>query len=185
MRIQIIGGSGTGKSTLGEYFAHREQIKWIDTDSYLWKDDTFLENNPIEIRREMYQRDISSNKCYVVSGSIFSWHPDGFSDRELLVFLSLPENERMDRIRKREISRKTGKQSWLDEHGLYTNDFIEWCKTYLTETDKSQGGTYVAQRYEMELSQSPILQLDSSKEVEALYDEIKQYLWIHNLDRLS
>ena len=98
MRIQIIGGSGTGKSTLGEYFAHREQIKWIDTDSYLWKDGTFLENNPIEIRREMYQRDISSNKCYVVSGSIFSCHPYCFFFCYLLFFLFLLDNVIIDRI---------------------------------------------------------------------------------------
>ena len=176
MRVQIIGGSGTGKSTLGKYIGQQENIKWIDTDSYLWKDNSFLENNPIEKRIEMYEEDIISNTSYVVSGSIFSWLPEGFSNRDLLVFLTLDEEERMERVRKREVLRKSLKESWLDEHGDFTNEFIEWCKTYLTESDKSQGGTFVAQSYEMELSRSPILRLDSSKSVEELYNEIKQYL---------
>ncbi len=31
VRIQIIGGSGTGKSTLGAFIGQAEQIPWIDT----------------------------------------------------------------------------------------------------------------------------------------------------------
>ena len=31
MKIQIIGGSGTGKSTLAKYISEKEKIKWIDT----------------------------------------------------------------------------------------------------------------------------------------------------------
>ncbi len=34
MRIQIIGGSGTGKSTLGKWIGQEEGILWIDSDRY-------------------------------------------------------------------------------------------------------------------------------------------------------
>jgi len=174
MKIQIIGGSGTGKSTLARYISEKEKIKWIDTDNYLWKDDTFTENHPIEKRKEMYQKDIKSYNCYVVSGSIFMWCPNGFSNRDLLVFLSLDEAIRMDRLRNREIKRNSKMR--LDENGKYTNDFLEWCKTYWTEKDKSKAGTFAEQEYQMEISKSPVLKLDSSKSLEELNVEILNQL---------
>jgi adenylate kinase family enzyme len=54
MKVQIIGASGTGKSTLAKYISEKENIKWIDTDYYLWKDDSFSEKNPIGKRIEMF-----------------------------------------------------------------------------------------------------------------------------------
>ncbi|QUG42051.1 AAA family ATPase [Psychrobacillus sp. INOP01] len=176
MKVQIIGGSGTGKSTLAKFISEKENIMWIDTDRYLWKDESFNENHPIEKRIEMYEKDMESNEEYVVSGSVFSWNPNGFSNRDLFVFLYLDEEIRMERLRKREISRDNLKKTWTDEYGNTTNEFLEWCKTYLKEKDKTMIGTYAAQSYEMELSKSPILKLDSSQSVEELYLAIRAWL---------
>ncbi|WP_391205415.1 hypothetical protein [Psychrobacillus sp. L4] len=78
MKIQIIGGSGTGKSTLARFISEKENIKWIDTNNYLWTDDSFKENNPVEKRVEMHRKDMESGTSYVVSGSVFSWCSEGF-----------------------------------------------------------------------------------------------------------
>ncbi|MBH0156156.1 AAA family ATPase [Fictibacillus sp. 5RED26] len=172
MKVQIIGGSGTGKSTLAKYISEKEDIKWIDTDNYLWKDDSFLENNPIEKRVEMYQRDMFSNDSYIASGSVFMWCPEGFNNRHLLVFLSLDEEVRMQRLRNREIERNS--QIWLDENGEYTNDFLEWCKTYWSEEDKKMAGTYGEQSYQMTISKSPVLKLNGSQPLDELYAEIRR-----------
>lgn len=133
-------------------------------------------NHQIEKRKEMYAKDMKSACAYVVSGSIFSWHPNGFNDRELLVFLFLDEEIRMERLRKREIRRDNPKKTWTDEYGNITNEFLEWCKTYLNEKDKTMIGTYAAQTYEMELCKSPILKLDSSQSVDELYSTIRASL---------
>ncbi|WP_391205413.1 hypothetical protein [Psychrobacillus sp. L4] len=74
----------------------------------------------------------------------------------------------MERLRNREMDRGM----WLGENGKYTNDFLEWCKTYLTEEDKNMAGTYAEQSYQMKLSISPVLMLNSSRPVEELYAEI-------------
>lgn len=174
MKIQIIGASGTGKSTLAKYIGEREEMKWIDTDCYLWKDDAFNENNPIEIRLEMYQRDISTYDSYVVSGSTFMWCPNGFVNRDLLVFLSVDEDIRMARLRNREIKRKNQNKMFLDDNGEYTNDFLEWCKTYWIAKDKSMAGTFADHKYQMEISVSPVLKIDSSISVEELYTKIME-----------
>ncbi|WP_251138734.1 shikimate kinase [Exiguobacterium sp. s166] len=72
MRIQIIGGSGTGKSTFGRWIGQQEGIHWIDTDHYLWKDQTFTEKRSIAERYALFTPDIERHHRYVVSGSIFS-----------------------------------------------------------------------------------------------------------------
>ena len=118
----------------------------------------------------MYQKDMESLSCYVASGSVFSWYPDGFSNRDLLVYLLLNEEVRMERLRNREAKRNG--HSWLDNKGKYTNDFLEWCKTYLTAKDKRMPGTYAEQVYQMEISKSPIVKLDSSQPLEELYSKV-------------
>lgn len=173
MKIQIIGGSGTGKSTLGKYISEKEQIKWIDTDNYLWKDNFFTENFKVEERKEMYQRDMATYNEYVASGSIFSWDPDGFRNRDLLVFLFLDENVRMERLLKRESERKS--QFWQMKTGENTNDFLEWCKTYLIATDKETIGTYAEHAYQMEVSKSPVLKLEASLSLDELHAKILKF----------
>jgi adenylate kinase family enzyme len=173
LKIQIIGGSGTGKSTLAQFISEKENVKWIDTDNYLWKDTSFTELYPIEKRREMYQRDMELYDEYVVSGSVFSWCPNGFEEKDLLVFLSLDESVRMQRLRIRETERNSPVRP--DENGEMTNDFLEWCKTYLTAEDKKGIGTYAEHKLQMEISTSPVLKLDSSKPVEELYAEILEF----------
>ncbi|MDJ0333052.1 AAA family ATPase [Planococcus sp. S3-L1] len=173
MKVQIIGGSGTGKSTLGKFISEKEKVKWIDTDNYLWKDHSFTETFSIEERKKMYEKDIGTHKEYVVSGSIFSWCPAGFSNRDLLVFLFLDEKDRMNRLHRRETDRNS--RFWQNEKGEDTNDFLEWCKTYLTAKDSNMLFTYADYAYQMEVSKSPILKLDGSLSLEELYAEILNF----------
>ena len=165
MRIQIIGGSGTGKSTLGEWMARHENIHWIDTDHYLWKDRTFTEKRSIAERYALYRSDIEQHRHYIVSGSVFSWNPDGFADRELLVFLRLDENTRMNRLIKREQERYPD----FNE----SNEFLDWCRTYLTATDPEMIGTFAEHRLQMEQSASPVIQIDATLSTDAMYKQIK------------
>ena len=166
MRIQIIGGSGTGKSTLGAFIGQSEQIAWIDTDHYLWKDPMFTEKRNVSDRFSMYEADILSYRDYVVSGSIFSWHPDGFSNRDLLVFLSLDESIRMERLIAREKAR------YPDFTG--SSAFLDWCRTYHTATDPTMIGTFAEHQLQMEQSISPVLRLDASLPTQLQYQRIME-----------
>lgn len=172
LRIQIIGGSGTGKSTLGAFIGQAEQIPWIDTDHYLWKDTTFTEKRDVSERFSMYEADILSYNDYIVSGSVFAWHPDGFIDRDLLVFLSLDESVRMERLIAREKAR------YPDFTG--SNEFLDWCRTYHTATDPSMIGTFAEHQYQMDRSISPILIVDASLSTQLQYQKI-----IETYDRMS
>ncbi len=166
VRIQIIGGSGTGKSTLGAFIGQSERIAWIDTDHYLWKDTKFTEKRDVSERFSMYEADVMFFRDYVVSGSVFAWHPDGFINRDLLVFLSLDESIRMERLIAREAAR------YPDFSG--SNAFLDWCRTYHTATDPSMIGTFAEHQYQMERSVSPVLRLDASLPTQLQYQKIME-----------
>ncbi len=166
VRIQIIGGSGTGKSTLGAFIGQSERIAWIDTDHYLWKDTKFTEKRDVSERFSMYEADILSYRDYVVSGSVFAWHPDGFTNRDLLVFLSLDESLRMERLIAREAAR------YPDFSG--SNEFLDWCRTYHTATDPKMIGTFAEHQLQMERSVSPVLRLDASIPTQLQYQKIME-----------
>ncbi|WP_026831385.1 shikimate kinase [Exiguobacterium antarcticum] len=165
MRIQIIGGSGTGKSTLGKWIGQQEGIPWIDSDHYLWTDHTFTEKRSVAERYALYTPDIENHQQYDVSGSVFSWNSDGFDNRELLVFLRLDEATRMNRLIKREQER------YPDFNG--SNEFLDWCGTYLTATDPAMIGTLAEHRLQMEQSASPVIQIDAALSTDAMYKQIK------------
>lgn len=172
MKIQIIGGSGTGKTTLGEYVAEKEGLRWIDTDRYIWKGDRFTESYAVEERLAMYGRDMESSEGYVASGSVYAWCKDGFNDRKLLVFLFLDEDLRLQRLRARETQRNSPFS--LDENGEMTNEFLEWCQTYLKTGDKEMVGTYAEHAHQMALAKSPVLKLDGSLPLEGLHAKIME-----------
>lgn len=176
MKIQLIGASGTGKSTLGRYIADKEQIKWIDTDRYIWKDETFSENYPIDQRLKMYDNDREKFDQFIVSGSVFAWNPTGFTDRDLLVFLSLDDEKRFQRLIKREIERAGEASLWLDEYENQTNDFLNWCKTYYTAKNPSDIGTLAEHNHQIAQSNCPVLRLDSNQPLDILYQLIMQKL---------
>lgn len=137
MKIQIIGASGTGKSTLGKYISEKTGIYWIDTDKYLWKDANFTQQYPVAKRLEMCNYDITNYRDYIVSGSVHTWNPEGFHDRELLVLLRLDEEIRMKRLYDRELTRFGNRMLQGGEHYELTCEFLEWCKTYVTEDENA------------------------------------------------
>jgi len=137
LKIQVIGAAGTGKSTLCKYISEKTGACWIDTDKYLWKDQDFTEQYPIKERFEMYNYDIKKHMDYIVSGSVHTWNPEGFHDREVLVLLRLNEEVRMKRLYDRELLRFGERMLQGGDHYQLTCEFLEWCKTYLTEDENA------------------------------------------------
>lgn len=137
MRIQVIGASGTGKSTVCQYISEKTGVFWIDTDKYLWKDQDYTVKYSIEERYRMYNRDIAKYPDYIVSGSVYSWNPRGFHNRELLVLLRLDDEIRMNRLYNRELARYGTRALPGGDHYELSCEFLEWCKTYLTEDENA------------------------------------------------
>ncbi len=167
MKIQVIGASGSGKSTLCKYIGEKAGIYWIDTDRYLWKDADFTMNHSVEERLRMYRTDMSSHDDYVVSGSVHTWNPQGFGDRELLVLLFLDEEIRMRRLYDREFVRFGERMLPGGDHEQDTREFLNWCKTYLT-ADENAVCSLACHRHFLREAKCKTLELDANQSVDVL-----------------
>lgn len=176
MRIQIIGPSGSGKSTLGKYLADQLNVAWIDTDKYLWQDERFTVNYPIEERLQMIENDLDKYQDYIVSGSVFSYSKKGFFNKELTVFLVIDESIRQKRLHDREIQRY-GESAFdqVDAAGNPTNDFIEWTKTYYMKSGESLPGTFAMYQKELSLLKTPYIEIDGSLPLEEKFERIMKF----------
>lgn len=171
MKIQVIGASGTGKSTLCRALSDKTGVYWIDTDKYLWKDDTFTENYPVDERMKMYDDDIAKHSDYIVSGSVHFWNPLGFADRELLVLLILDEEARMKRLYERELERFGARMLPGGDHYETTREFIDWCATYLT-ADENASTSYAAHNLRLREARCKTLILNAEQKIDMLCESV-------------
>lgn len=142
MRIQIIGGPGTGKTTLAGMLAGFFDLPLIEGDKFLWADSDFTVRRPEKKITRMLSDAINEHPHFVFDGQPDEYAPEIKVEPEVLLFLKVPEDIRMERLIKREQQRFGGR---IEEGGdLYedSRDFIEWASTYAQPTDKV--GTYLS-----------------------------------------
>jgi adenylate kinase family enzyme len=121
-RIHITGASGSGTSTLGRSVAELLSLTFLDADHYFWLPTTppFQERRPKPDRIAMIRSDIEASDGFVLSGSICRWDRELEDSFDLIVFLSIPNAIRLERLRRREIQR----------YGSVNREFIDWASLY-------------------------------------------------------
>ena len=103
-RIHILGASGSGTTTLGRALAARLQCPHFDTDDYFWlpTDPPYTQRRERTERAQLLMDDVTAHDSWVVSGSLCGWGDVAIPLFELVVFLSIPQDIRMARLRQRE-----------------------------------------------------------------------------------
>ena len=102
-RIHILGASGSGTTTLGRALAERLQCAHFDTDDYFWlpTDPPFTHQRACTERQQLLMDDLTGQDAWVVSGSLCGWGDVAIPLFELVVFLWVPHEVRMDRLHRR------------------------------------------------------------------------------------
>ncbi|MBR6745729.1 MAG: AAA family ATPase [Clostridia bacterium] len=132
--IHIFGASGSGTTTLGKKICAELGYRHMDTDDYFWlpTDPKFIEKRPAEERLAMMKRDINEAENVVISGALAGWGDPLIPYFTLAVRIELPQDVRIERLRKREKERFGSRiEPGGDMYKLHVA-FIEWAKTYDT-----------------------------------------------------
>ena len=132
-RIHIFGASGSGTTTLAAAIAEKKGSKHYDTDNYFWE----TTDPPYQIirdrndRQELLLQDLSNTDSWVLSGSLCGWGDFAIPFFDLVIFLYLPAEPRIQRLEKRETERY-GSNINDSEHPLHykSKKFIKWAKAY-------------------------------------------------------
>jgi len=132
MRIHIFGASGSGVTTLGKALSEKIGIEYIDSDDFFWLTThiPFTEKQNPEIRNYTLSEKLHTTRNWIFGGSIIHWGDDVFPPFDLIVFLYLPPEIRMERLRKREYERYGEEIITNPERAQKFHEFMDWAKDY-------------------------------------------------------
>lgn len=122
MRIHIIGAAGSGTTTLGRELALHLRCPHLDSDDYYWVPTSvpFQQARGATDRLRALVSQLAATPDAVVSGSVAGWGPPLEDAFDLVVFLYLPAQIRIERLRTRDMGR----------FGVPNAEFLEWAAQY-------------------------------------------------------
>ncbi len=132
-RIHILGASGSGTTTLGKSLSEAYDIVHFDSDDFYWmkSDPPYQKVVPREERQVGLRTELSKSRNWVLSGSLCGWGDFAIPYFTLVVFLYIPKEVRMERLRRREIERY-GLEILDSNHPMHQThlDFMAWADRY-------------------------------------------------------
>ena len=131
-RIHIFGASGSGTTTIAEGVSEKLGYKHFDTDNYYWRRTVlpFTEPRPIEERLRLMTADLAGYDKWVLSGSLDGWGNPLIPLFELVIFMYVPQDIRIERIKKRERERYGSEVLPGGSRYESSQEFIEWAAGY-------------------------------------------------------
>lgn len=131
-RIHVFGASGSGTSTLGSVLAARLSVQYFDADNYYWQptEPPYTLKNPPEKRVERLLKDMAEAKNWVLSGSVVSWGDAFIPLFSLAIFVTLPQEIRMQRLSRRERQRYGSRIDIGGDRHEANKAFLNWAALY-------------------------------------------------------
>ncbi|MHC4953986.1 MAG: AAA family ATPase [Planctomycetota bacterium] len=132
-RIHVVGGAGTGTTTLARALSSKMRVPHLDSDDYYWVPTVppYKIKRPPAIRDARMIEDLEAWADWVWSGSAVSWSVDFDRLVGLVVFLTVPRDLRLARLRAREEEEHRDlpyvSQEEIDRE---ISDFMEWAERY-------------------------------------------------------
>jgi adenylate kinase family enzyme len=171
MKIHIVGASCSGVTTLGQNLSESLGIPYLDTDAFFWENSEVpftVRRNP-EVRNRMLNEELNKGPSWIVGGSLVNWALE--LEFDLIIFLILPRETRLDRLKKRELE-KYGNVIYEDRsRNQQFVEFINWASGY---DDSTRGGrTLYAHRKWLENQRCYILELVGDLSVEERIQKVK------------
>jgi adenylate kinase family enzyme len=130
--IHILGASGSGTTTLGRALSQRLQCLFFDTDAYFWlpTDPPFTGKRETTLRQQLLMDDLTAHKSWVLSGSLCGWGDLAIPLFDLVVYLWLPTDIRLERLRQREIERYGERIMPGGDMYEQSQAFLDWAASY-------------------------------------------------------
>lgn len=121
-RLLITGAAGCGTSTVGQAIAERISAKFLDADDYFWlpTDPPYLSKRPADLRLAAVLEALDRSSPAVIAGSIVGWGAPLEDSLSAIVYLWVPPDVRVERLRERESRR----------FGAPLDGFLEWAAQY-------------------------------------------------------
>ena len=167
-RLNVMGASGSGTTTLGRALASYWSVPHADADDYFWvpTNPPHVEKRPEAERTALMRQLFVPREAWVLSGAPLGWGEDVVALCDAIVFLTLRPDERMRRLHAREEVRQEGQE--LDPAAW--EEFITWARGY--DDPSFNGRSLVMHQQWLGTVGTPVLTLDSAAPVTQLRDAV-------------
>ncbi|SDR57633.1 Adenylate kinase [Rhizobiales bacterium GAS191] len=171
-RLHILGASGSGTSTLGKTLATALGYAHEDTDAYYWmpSDPPFATPRPREARLALLQPRLSASKDWILSGSAVGWGKPLEPLFDLIVFLRLDPEIRMERLRRREFARYGNRIGPGGDMAAASREFLDWAGSY-DRAGVEQRSLAMHERW-LATQRCPVLRLDTAHPANELVEPV-------------
>ncbi|RZM30211.1 MAG: adenylate kinase [Pedobacter sp.] len=132
MKIHIVGASCAGSTTLGNALSAEFNIPYFDTDNFFWaasETPYTVKRDPSE-RNQMLKDELEGREDFIVGGSLVSWGAEWKKVFDLIVFLYIPAEIRLERLVNRELERYGNDIYDNPQRNLLFREFIAWASKY-------------------------------------------------------
>ena len=168
LKVHIVGASGSGTTTLARALAPALEATALDADDYYWlpTQPPFQARRDRDVRHRLIMADLAHNPRAILAGAILGWGEDVEHAFDLVVFLSLPHDLRVRRLRDREIAR----------YGEVNEAFIAWAAGYDDDPPTSPTRNRRRQLEWLSTRRCPVLRLEGDLTVSERLTQALEHL---------
>lgn len=131
MKIYIIGGPGSGKTTLAKRLSARYGIPRCDLDDLFWDNTAAAygtKRDPAE--RDALLARVLEQENWIIEGVYYAWCGRCFAEADRICFLNIPRRVYRRRIIRRFVRRKLGIEKGKKETLRSLRDLLKWADRY-------------------------------------------------------
>jgi len=176
MKIHVMGASCAGSTTLGNTLAKRLGYTYLDTDAYYFVPSDI----PFSVRRDpaeriaMMKADFEANDDVIVGGSLVSWGDDWHTRFDLVVFLYVPHDIRMQRLHARELERYGDKIFTDPYRAAQYKKFTAWATGY--DDNSTDGRNLNVHQVWLGKLNCPILKIEGDTSVDERVKRVMDFI---------
>ncbi len=130
MKIHIIGGPGSGKTTLAKQLSEELQIPHCDLDDLQWDNGAGYGTKRDPSERDALLEQLLSEDDWIIEGVYYAWCKRCFADADRICLLEVPRRVYRRRIIRRFIRRKLGLESGKRETLKSLSALLQWADKY-------------------------------------------------------
>lgn len=130
MKIHIIGGPGSGKTTLAKQLSEKLQIPHYDLDDLQWDNSAGYGTKRDPEERDALLAQLLSEDNWIIEGVYYAWCGRCFADADRIFLLEVPRRVYRRRIIRRFIRRKLGLEPGKRETLKSLSALLQWADKY-------------------------------------------------------
>ena len=131
-RVHILGASGSGTTTIARMASEQLGYAHFDSDQYYWLPTA----NPFTVERErqeclsLLENELANHREWILSGSLTGWGDILIPYFDLVAFVYVPTDIRLERLKKREYERHGDAMLVGGTRHAESRDFLAWAAAY-------------------------------------------------------